>query len=307
MVEVYTVPFVATTNAIISSSDANAGYAGNHRYFRQFLTNPAGANLVLLSNGANGAAFNTVPDVAMTNQKVNQVNPTFSTFGSATSSGSGFFDVAATADAPNASGDSWGLIQYRHWNWAADYRWQLAVQFTNADQMWARSVIAGSGSTWRRLFHTGNMGSGSGLDADTVDGKNPTATPAAGALPLADGSGTLDSWITSTKLVPSGLIAAFATAAAIPSGWSRYTAADGRLLVGAGTTFSVTYTENTNRGSNWTPFSGIGGFTGTAADTVNVTVSGSTPVSAASHQNSLSIAAQTWDPVARVVVFAIKS
>lgn len=51
--------------------------------------------------------------------------------------------------------------------------------------------------------------------------------------------------------VPSGLIAAFATAAAIASGWARYTTADGRMLVGAGTTFTVTYTENTAYGSSW--------------------------------------------------------
>jgi len=51
--------------------------------------------------------------------------------------------------------------------------------------------------------------------------------------------------------VPSGLIAAFATAAAIASGWARYSTADGRMLVGAGTTFTVTYTEDTDYGSGW--------------------------------------------------------
>jgi hypothetical protein len=242
MSEVYTVPFVATTNAIISSSDANAGYAGNHRYVRQFITNPAGANLVLLSNGANGAAFNTVPDVALTNQKVNQVNPTFSTFGSATSSGSGFFDVAATGDAPNASGDSWGLVQYRHWNWAADYRWQLAVQFTNADQMWARSVIAGAGSTWRRLFHTGFMGSGSGLDADTLDTHDTSFFATATALAAA-------------AVVPSGAIVGFRNAAdltAAGAGWVAETNLDGRIMVGSGTAGGQTFVPANSYGTSWT-------------------------------------------------------
>jgi hypothetical protein len=111
LTEVYTFPFVATTNAIISSSDANAGYAGNLRYFRQFLNNPATANLVLLSSGANAAAFNQVPDAAMVNQKINQLNPTYTTFGSITDKGSGFFDVGVAGDAPNASGDSWMVIR----------------------------------------------------------------------------------------------------------------------------------------------------------------------------------------------------
>lgn len=63
--------------------------------------------------------------------------------------------------------------------------------------------------------------------------------------------------VTGGATVPSGLIAAFATAAAIASGWARYTAADGRLLVGAGTAGSptmsnpATFLENTNYGSDW--------------------------------------------------------
>lgn len=51
--------------------------------------------------------------------------------------------------------------------------------------------------------------------------------------------------------VPSGLIGAFETAAAIATGWARYTAADGRMLVGAGSVFSVTWTEATNYGAAW--------------------------------------------------------
>ncbi len=57
--------------------------------------------------------------------------------------------------------------------------------------------------------------------------------------------------ITVGAVVPSGLIAAFATAAAIASGWARYSTADGRMLVGAGTTFGVAYVENTSYGSAW--------------------------------------------------------
>lgn len=51
--------------------------------------------------------------------------------------------------------------------------------------------------------------------------------------------------------VPSGLGAWVPTAAAIPSGWTRYTALDGRIPVGAGTTFTVTFTENTDYGASW--------------------------------------------------------
>lgn len=89
------------------------------------------------------------------------------------------------------------------------------------------------------------------LNASRVAGKIPTATPTANALPLANASGLLDNWVTASAGIPSGLGAWVPTAAAIPSGWSRYTNLDGRVPVGAGTTFSVTFTENTNYGSSW--------------------------------------------------------
>lgn len=95
---------------------------------------------------------------------------------------------------------------------------------------WLRQI--NSSGTVADFWTTLNDGAGSGLDADTVDGKH--------ALDLS----------------PVGMIASFATLAeltAAGSSWTRYTAADGRLLVGAGTTFSTTFTEATNYGSNWTP------------------------------------------------------
>lgn len=306
MPEAYTVPFVATTNAIISSSDANVGYAGNIRYFRQFISNPASANLPLVSSSTDGAAFNTLPDAGMTNQKVNQVNPSYTGFAALTDKGSGFFDVAGTAgDAPEASHSGWMVIQNRHWNWGANYWFHFTAALDDATDIFCRTVIANTPSAWARVWTSANDGSGSGLDADLLDGHDTSffATASGLATEISDRAAA-DS---AAAHVPSGLGGFFATAAGIASGWTRYSAADGRMLVGAGTTFSVTYTENTAVGANWTPFAGAGGFTGTAADVVNVTVSGATSVSAASHQNSLSIPAQTWTPVARIIVWATKN
>lgn len=92
----------------------------------------------------------------------------------------------------------------------------------------SNTILADNQTIW----HAGNDGAGSGLDADTLDGVQLSAI----------------------NQVPSGLIAAFATAAELTSagaGWARYTAADGRLLVGAGTTFGVTYTQDTSYGASW--------------------------------------------------------
>lgn len=146
------------------------------------------------------------------------------------------------------------------------------------------TVQVGGSTPWTAA----NDGTGSNLDADLLDG--------------VQGSG----YALAAAGVPSGMIAAFRTAAAIPAGWSRFNDGNGRMLVGAGATFSQTFTEDTAVGANWTPFAGASGFTGTAADVFNA-AAGATAVSSATHQNSLSIAAQTWTPVARIVVYAIKS
>jgi hypothetical protein len=81
----------------------------------------------------------------------------------------------------------------------------------------------------------------------------------AGAI---DGDRLKDGAVTPVKGgVPSGLIAAFDTLAELTAAgatWARYTSGDGRLLIGAGTTFSQTFVEATNPGGNWTPASSVG-------------------------------------------------
>ena len=90
--------------------------------------------------------------------------------------------------------------------------------------------------------------------AKYIDGSVTTSKYADNSISTAkyiDGSITAAKLASGVGTVPSGLIAAFATAGAIASGWSRYTALDGRMPVGAGSTFSVTYNENTDYGSSW--------------------------------------------------------
>ena len=112
------------------------------------------------------------------------------------------------------------------------------------------------------IIHGGNIGSQSvafatnATNATQVGSRTPTATPSANSIPIADATGKLDAWVTPSGLagVPSGLICGFAGgAAAIPSGWTRYNEANGRLLVGAGT-FSGSehaFAENNTYGATW--------------------------------------------------------
>jgi hypothetical protein len=125
----------------------------------------------------------------------------------------------------------------------------LSAASVSAASATITAINAGSVNT--TAFSTSDGTQVANLNASKVAGKIPTATPAAAALPLADGAGHLDAWVTASAGVPSGLIAAFESAAAIAVGWARYTAADGRMLVGAGTTFGVTYLEANNYGASW--------------------------------------------------------
>jgi hypothetical protein len=91
------------------------------------------------------------------------------------------------------------------------------------------------------------------LHADILDGSHASTTPSAGAIPIADASGTLDAWVTpSAGSVPAG-VGGYWTGivATIPAGWTRTTALNGRVPVGAGTTFSQTFSEGSSYGTSW--------------------------------------------------------
>lgn len=125
------------------------------------------------------------------------------------------------------------------------------VLSTNAGQTVAFGRAPGAHGTIGgfTLWDSGNDGAASGLDADLLDG--------------VQGSG----YALVDRGVPAGAIVFFETLAeltAAGAGWSRYTAADGRLLVGAGGSASAqTFTEATNYGSTWTPASGVSANNGT--------------------------------------------
>lgn len=179
-----------------------------------------------------------------------------------------------------------------------------------------------NGTAWQTVWHAGNDGAGSGLDADTVDGKNPTATPAAGAIPLADGSGKLDAWVTAASGVPSGLGAFVKNAASMPTGWSRCDGGgaparmniDGRMLVGAGATFGKTFLEEGAYGAAWSH---------TPLGTVVITIANATntePVESGSTEDMVTVnhshgvnsqvftgSPTEWEIPSRAVVFIQKN
>jgi hypothetical protein len=109
-------------------------------------------------------------------------------------------------------------------------------------------------------------------------------------------------------LVPSGMIAAFRTAAAIPSGWVRFTDGDGRFLIGAGVTDGVTFTEDTANTATWSHAHAVGSLATNTVSAGSVSSGGgSTATPAHAHTVSGSVASTLFLPPLRVVVMAIKS
>jgi hypothetical protein len=119
----------------------------------------------------------------------------------------------------------------------------------NGDPPAADYVAVSTGPTstsWQKV--------GTAVIADGAVTNDKLGLGAVGVNQLGNGAVTLAKLAASVAVVPSGLVAWFETLAeltAAGAGWARYTAADGRLLIGAGTTFSQAFTQATNYGSTW--------------------------------------------------------
>lgn len=97
----------------------------------------------------------------LTSAKVNKTNPVVATFAAAAAELSAFVqvtDAGGIADAPIPGSIDWYLIQSRYPNVGINYRWQMAAQITDPNEVYHRLVQAGVGGTWRRLLHPANIG-----------------------------------------------------------------------------------------------------------------------------------------------------
>jgi hypothetical protein len=101
------------------------------------------------------------------------------------------------------------------------------------------------------------------------------AVPSSGAISIQNFYGT------SALVVPTGLIVPLYNTTTVPSGWSAFTLADGRMIVGAGST----YTVGTTGGSNTATFSGTLGSAG-AHNPTNSASGDSSPAGDSSLNNS---------------------
>jgi len=88
---------------------------------------------------------------------------------------SGFYETstATTAEGwPVSSGGWYHLLTSTHSNDGNYYSMQFAADFFSSGNLFYRSTNGVGTTAWNRIWHSGNDGTGSGMDADTVDGKH---------------------------------------------------------------------------------------------------------------------------------------
>jgi len=85
----------------------------------------------------------------------------------------GFFNINNSSTENPAGFGYWQGLHFRHNNQSSTWGWQLAGTYnTSYSDLYWRQVSNGSRGSWYKLWHTGNDGSSSGLDADLLDGQH---------------------------------------------------------------------------------------------------------------------------------------
>ena len=109
--------------------------------------------------------------------------------------GSGFFDIWNGTNFPGSFTHIHGINMLHYTTnslgstGGTAYGWQLATQYdSDAGPFWRRNN-AGTFSGWRKIWHDTNDGSGSGLDADLLDGYNTSTSNSASTVAVRDSSG----------------------------------------------------------------------------------------------------------------------
>lgn len=278
----FTTPFTAVTGAVITASGHNTSVRDNLLHLRGLLPDPTGTGLPLVSSSTSAAAFGTVPLGGLAAGSVTTTTVVDHSL------------TAVKLHAVDAPADD-EVYTYNSSNGFAE--WQSVAQLTTTTPLAAASLASNAVTVAK-------------LDAQDspADDEVLTYNSTTGQMEWQAVSGLSNS-------VPSGLVAMFRTNAAIAAGWSRETNLDGRMPVGAGTTFGVTYTEATNYGSSWDHAHSI---TGSISINANTSVGNMNEGGGANHEfastghnhgigGGYGVSTAAWVIPSRAYVFAIKS
>ena len=113
-----------------------------------------------------------------------------------TRTNSGFWETntATTAEGWPETTNSWyHLLCSTHSNAGNYYSMQFAGSFYDSDALFYRATNGVGTTAWNKIWHSGNDGSGSGLDADLLDGLGSTSANIGNTIVARDGSGNFSS------------------------------------------------------------------------------------------------------------------
>jgi len=113
---------------------------------------------------------------------------------------SGFWESNTTTIAngwPETSASWFHLLSSTHSNGANYYSMQFAGSFYDSNALYYRATNGSGTTVWNKLWHAGNDGTGSGLDADLLDGYNVGTS--GGTIPLLN---TANTW-SATQTIPT--------------------------------------------------------------------------------------------------------
>ena len=105
---------------------------------------------------------------------------------------SGFYQDGGSATTgegwPQTTNAWYHLLSTTHSNTGNYYSMQFAGNYYNSSDIYYRSTANSGTAAWNKLWHAGNDGSGSGLDADTLDGEQLSDSATANTVVSRNGS-----------------------------------------------------------------------------------------------------------------------
>ena len=164
----------AGANTQVQFND-NGFFAGNSNFTFNKTTNVL--SVPTFSGNVTGSTFS--------NDAVNRANITLRT-------DSGFYehDTATTVEGWPIDSNTWmHMIACTHSNDANYYSMQIAASFFNQTDLYYRSVNNNGATGWSKIWHSSNDGSGSGLDADLLDGLNSSTSTVGNTIVARDVNG----------------------------------------------------------------------------------------------------------------------
>ena len=105
---------------------------------------------------------------------------------------SGFYNQLGPSGTGTPTESWYHMISCRHPSTGNNYQMQISGHLFDVNDFYYRIINNGSPTSWYKIWHSGNDGSGSGLDADLLDGLQSASTNTPSTIVARDGSGGFD-------------------------------------------------------------------------------------------------------------------